>query len=84
MKDFKPQEKVGKGKKLIVFQGLCKGCGLCIEKCPRKAIKYSQKELGVYSTPTVEIDVEKCNGCGICQTICPDSALKIEKIKTGE
>ncbi len=68
-----------KRKKVIVFHGLCKGCGLCIEKCPQKAISYSKKDLGVYSTPTVEIDMKKCNHCGICEIICPDSALKIDK-----
>ena len=43
MKDFKAKDL----KKVIVFHGLCKGCGLCIEKCPFKAIKFSQKDLGV-------------------------------------
>ncbi len=77
MKDFKAKD----SKKVIVFQGLCKGCGLCIEKCPFKAIKFSAKDSGVYSTPTVEIDAEKCNACGICETVCPDSALKVKKKK---
>ena len=39
----------------------------------------SQKDIGVYSTPTVEIDLKKCNACGICEFICPDCALKVEK-----
>ena len=29
-----------------VFTGLCKGCGLCIEKCPVKCIAWGE-ELGV-------------------------------------
>jgi ferredoxin len=29
------------------FPGLCKGCGLCIHKCPTKVIHWSN-ELGVY------------------------------------
>ncbi len=82
MKDFKPKEFQNKNKKIILFKGLCKGCGLCLEKCPQKAISFSKKELGVYSTPTVEIDINKCNLCGICETICPDCALKVEKPKT--
>lgn len=79
MKDFKPKEFKDSQKKIIVFHGLCKGCGLCIEKCPQKAIKFSEKDLGVYSTPSVEIDMVKCNACGICVITCPDSALRLDK-----
>ena len=78
MKDFKPKESTDQKKKVVVFHGLCKGCGLCVEKCPFKAIRFSQKDLGVYSTPSVEIDIEKCTACGICETVCPDSALKVK------
>lgn len=80
-KDFKPKEFNDQNKKFVVFHGLCKGCGICIEKCPFKAIRFSQKDLGVYSTPSIEIDMEKCTACGICEINCPDSALKVEKIK---
>lgn len=82
MKDFKPKEYKDKKKNLVVYHGLCKGCGLCIEKCPQKAIKFSEKDLGVYSTPSVEIDINQCNACGICETVCPDCALKLEKTKS--
>lgn len=81
-KDFKPKEFKNKGRVVTVFHGLCKGCGLCIEKCPQKAINFSDKDLGVYSTPSVEIDIEKCNACGICETTCPDSALRVDKVKS--
>ena len=81
MKDFKAKEFKDDKKSIIVFHGLCKGCGLCLEKCPFKAIRFSRKDLGVYSTPTVEIDMGKCNACGICETTCPDSALKVERRK---
>jgi len=79
MKDFNPKEQKDNQKKITVFKGLCKGCGVCIEKCPQKAIFFSKKDVGVYSTPTVEIDLEKCNLCGICESVCPDCALKVEK-----
>ena len=36
-----------------LFPGLCKGCGLCIEKCPVNTIGWA-KELGVFGTPVVE------------------------------
>ena len=68
-----------KQRQATVFLGLCKGCGLCIEKCPVKAISFSKTDLGAYSTPSVQIDPEKCTACGICEAACPDSALLIKK-----
>lgn len=62
----------------LVFPGLCKGCGLCIHKCPTKVINWS-KELGVYGTPRVEPKMEGCIVCGMCQMVCPDCAIRIEK-----
>ncbi|MHB9095133.1 MAG: 4Fe-4S dicluster domain-containing protein [Eubacteriales bacterium] len=61
-----------------VYPGLCKGCGLCIEKCPVRVIEWA-KELGFSGTPTVKPRVEGCIVCGICQTVCPDAAIHIEK-----
>lgn len=63
----------------VIFPGLCKGCGLCIEKCPVKCIVWSPEELGVYGTPRVQANMEKCIVCGICQMICPDCAIRVEK-----
>lgn len=63
-----------------VFPDLCKGCGLCIEKCPVKCIRWSE-DLGVYGTPRVEADMGKCIVCGICQMVCPDCAIRVEKKK---
>jgi len=61
-----------------IFPGLCKGCGLCIEKCPKKCMKWSE-DLGVYGTPRVEADKDVCIVCGICQQLCPDCAINVTK-----
>lgn len=60
------------------YPGLCKGCGLCIEKCPVKVIEWS-KELGFLGTPMVLPRIEGCIVCGVCQTVCPDAAIHIER-----
>ena len=77
---FKPVS-FSNGKAIFhVFPGLCKGCGLCIEKCPVNTIGWSD-ELGAYGTPTVEPGHGKdCIACGMCQLVCPDCAILIEKI----
>lgn len=62
-----------------VFPGLCKGCGLCIQKCPKKCLAWSDV-LGVYGTPSIEPN-DECIACGICQNVCPDCAIMVEKKK---
>lgn len=63
-----------------LFPSLCKGCGLCMEKCPTGTIGWS-KDLGLYGTPVVEPgkDGKMCTACGMCQIFCPDCAIKVEK-----
>lgn len=79
MKDYFGKKFANKKQEIVCFRGLCKGCGLCIEKCPVKAITFSKAELGYLGTPSVNIDINKCIACGICELICPDSALKLKK-----
>lgn len=57
---------------------LCKGCGLCIEFCPRKIITMSEKmnDAG-YHFPLIK-EKEKCNGCSICAMMCPDVIIEVK------
>jgi len=60
-----------------LFPALCKGCGLCIAKCAREALSWSDV-LGVYGTPAVSTN-DKCIACGICEMVCPDCAIAVTK-----
>jgi len=80
---FSPSTISDNKKSFTNFRGLCKGCGICLEICPRKCIKWS-KEVGYYKTPAVECEIEKCIACRICEIRCPDAAIKIEKFETPE
>lgn len=57
---------------------LCKGCGICIEKCPVKALGFGQ-DLGVFALSVPEIDIAKCIACGNCRRFCPDGAIGVDK-----
>ncbi len=76
---------VTRGKKVEFYRypHLCKGCGLCIERCPVKALFWSKKDLGVYQTPMPEVDIEKCTNCHLCRDICPDGAIDQKEISGG-
>lgn len=60
------------------FPEYCKGCGLCIARCPVKALQFS-KDVGFLGNPLPIIDLDKCIACGLCQKTCPDGAIKVEK-----
>ena len=55
----------------------CKGCGLCIARCPAKALSFSN-DLNFLGTPMPQVDIQKCTACGLCQKTCPDGAIRIE------
>ncbi|SMB95241.1 2-oxoglutarate ferredoxin oxidoreductase subunit delta [Desulfonispora thiosulfatigenes DSM 11270] len=61
-----------------IFYDLCKGCGLCIEKCPTSCISWS-KSLGFMGTPSVIPNMEKCIVCGTCELVCPEPAIVISR-----
>ncbi|HPU36208.1 MAG TPA: 4Fe-4S binding protein [Bacillota bacterium] len=78
-KEYKSKTQELKRALFTLFPGLCKGCGLCIEKCPKKSLSWSDT-LGVYGTPTVKAN-DECTACGICQEVCPDCAIRVERMK---
>jgi 2-oxoglutarate ferredoxin oxidoreductase subunit gamma len=65
------------GKKATVIPSLCKGCGICVEKCPVKAISFSD-EIGFFGNPVPQVDTDKCIGCQNCSVFCPDTAIKVD------
>jgi len=61
--------------RIHILEDRCKGCGFCIEFCPRKVLEFSPKfnERGVH--PPRVVDEAKCILCHLCQLICPDFAI---------
>lgn len=66
----KPAQRPDRGQ-LRVDEEECKGCGLCIEACPRKAIAMSER-LNRYGYRTAMYSGAGCTGCGICFMACPE------------
>jgi 2-oxoglutarate ferredoxin oxidoreductase subunit delta len=67
--------------KSTIFDGeICKGCGLCVEICPKKIIILDKDKInkkGYHPAALKELDA--CTSCGQCAVICPHVAIKIEK-----
>jgi len=58
----------------------CKGCGLCVDACPKKIIELSPDVLNIKGFhPAQIIDQEKCIACAFCAVMCPDVVIKVEK-----
>jgi len=71
-KEYKPR--VLKGI-VYIIKNRCKGCGFCIEYCPKQILEASQdfNDKG-YHYPVV-VDEEGCENCKVCEDICPDLAI---------
>jgi len=78
---MKPTESSHKNITWAHFKEYCKGCGLCIEKCPKKCLFFSKESVGFLGTPSVEIEIKECIGCKVCEVYCPDCAISVEKEK---
>jgi 2-oxoglutarate ferredoxin oxidoreductase subunit gamma len=71
----------GFGKSAMIIPERCKGCHICIAKCPVAALSKGET-LGVFATEIPEIDLEKCIACGNCYRFCPDAAISVTKDKS--
>ncbi len=58
----------------------CKGCGLCVDACPKGILTIATDRINNKGySPAVMLDQEKCIGCAFCATMCPDCVITVEK-----
>lgn len=57
---------------VIVTEALCKGCGRCVDACPKHAIHLGTEINQVSGLMPVHIDHDACNDCGLCMSACPE------------
>jgi NAD-dependent dihydropyrimidine dehydrogenase PreA subunit len=64
----------------------CKGCGLCVEACPPKVIRLSDR-LNHSGYRTAMYAGKGCSGCGICFMACPEpgaiTVMRLANRKSG-
>jgi 2-oxoglutarate ferredoxin oxidoreductase subunit delta len=55
----------------------CKGCGYCIEFCPKKVLEESNEINARGVHPPRVVDESECILCGFCTAVCPDFAIYV-------
>jgi 2-oxoglutarate ferredoxin oxidoreductase subunit delta len=60
---------------LHILEERCKGCGFCVEYCPRDVLEISSEfNLKGYHPPIVKAGAI-CLHCRLCEMLCPDFAI---------
>ncbi|MEZ4357961.1 MAG: 4Fe-4S binding protein [Eubacteriales bacterium] len=66
--------------KVVIDDKKCKGCGLCIDVCPKKILAFDKSRLNeIGYHPIMVTNMEECIGCAMCARMCPDVILEIFK-----
>ena len=59
---------------------LCKGCGLCVDACPKGCLEIASDKINKKGySPAEMVHQENCIGCAFCATMCPDCIITVEK-----
>jgi 2-oxoglutarate ferredoxin oxidoreductase subunit delta len=73
-----PKRKRGRQGKVTLFPNWCKGCGLCIEFCPKNVLEQTESDGIFIARP------EECTACRWCELHCPDFAVFVTEVETEE
>ncbi len=74
---------VPKGR-ICVQEDLCKGCGFCIDFCPRDVLATASHYNPKGYHPPELVEPEECIMCKFCELICPDFAIWTEQPEADE
>jgi len=65
-----------------IIEERCKGCGFCVEFCPRDVLIMSRQTNAKGYHPPEIIEDSHCINCGLCTLLCPDFAIYVESDET--
>jgi 2-oxoglutarate ferredoxin oxidoreductase subunit delta len=61
-----------------IIEERCKGCGFCVEFCPRGVLVTSRHTNAKGYHPPEVIENTICADCRLCSLLCPDFAIYVE------
>lgn len=65
-------------KELKINRDWCKGCGICVQLCPKQVLELDKNEKAEVVRP------ENCICCSLCELRCPDLAVTVLMSKEEE
>ena len=68
------QVKIPRGDVYVVVER-CKGCGFCVEYCPKDVLVLSRGFNRKGYHPPEVVKHGECVNCNLCEMICPDFAI---------
>lgn len=60
---------------VIVIADRCKGCGFCVEYCPKDVLVLSALFNRKGYHPPEVVSQGECVNCNLCEMICPEFAI---------
>ena len=60
---------------VFIIEDRCKGCGYCIEYCPKDVLDFSEGFNRKGYHPPAVIKPDDCVNCHFCEIICPEFAI---------
>jgi len=60
---------------IYVLVERCKGCGWCVEYCPRDVLEVSESINSKGYHPPKAVKEGFCVSCGLCELLCPEFAI---------
>lgn len=66
--------------KITIKTDSCKGCGLCVDACPKNLIRIAEDKINAKGHhPAETVNIFQCVGCMSCATMCPDCVITVER-----
>ncbi len=69
---------------LRIDEERCKGCGYCVEFCPRHVLALSRRYNRKGYHPPDARDDGTCAACRLCEVLCPEFAIAVSERTTAE
>jgi 2-oxoglutarate ferredoxin oxidoreductase subunit delta len=71
---------------VVIIRERCKGCGFCVDYCPKEVLVMSEEFNRKGYHPPEVVKAGECVNCNLCEMICPDYAIfcvPLEPISAG-
>lgn len=58
-------------REIFINRDWCKGCGICVQFCPKQVLELDREDKAVVVRP------QDCICCKMCEIRCPDLAVQV-------